>query len=158
VVRPTDFGGVVGGHTSTYQRPVRERSLDRSARRGHGCPVGAPSPRPIALIVEDDADIRDALQAVVEHAGFEAACASHGLEALRYLAGCERLPRVVLLDLMMPVMDGWQFLDKRDDRARAIPVLVLSAAHDPRVPDTVRLLRKPISIDTLLDALRPCWS
>ena len=111
----------------------------------------------MALIVEDDPDIRDALAAVAEHAGFEAACASHGLDALRYLQGCPRLPSVVLLDLMMPVMDGWQFLERRDERARTVPVVVLSAVRDTRLPASVRQLKKPISVDQLLEVLRPCW-
>jgi DNA-binding response OmpR family regulator len=122
--------------------------------------VGQPSgesTRPVALIVEDDEDIREALEAVVEHAGFEPVVAVHGLDALRYLRSCPRLPSVVLLDLMMPVMDGWQFLERRDERARSIPVVVLSSVRDTRLPATVRWLKKPVSVDELIAALRPCW-
>ena len=64
---------------------------------------------------------------------------------------------MVLLDLLMPVMDGWQFLERRDERARSIPVLVLSAARDTHLPDSVRQLKKPVSVELLLDALRPWW-
>jgi DNA-binding response OmpR family regulator len=111
----------------------------------------------VALIVEDDEDIREALAAVVEHAGFEPETATHGLEALKYLKSCERMPSVVLLDLMMPVMDGWQFLARLDAEQRSIPVLVLSAVRDAHLPASVRQLKKPISVDALLEALRPCW-
>jgi DNA-binding response OmpR family regulator len=120
-------------------------------------PAPSDADRPIALIVEDDQDIREALAAVVEHAGFEPASATHGLDALRYLERCERLPSVVLLDLMMPVMDGWEFLARRDDRTRSIPVLVLSAVRDTHLPDSVKQLKKPVSVDSLLAALRPWW-
>jgi DNA-binding response OmpR family regulator len=111
--------------------------------------------RPVALIVEDDSDIRQALAEVVELAGFEAATVAHGLEALRWLRNSDDLPEVVLLDLMMPVMDGYQFLASRDDVHKQVPVVVLTAKSEPRVPAGITVLRKPVSFDALFAAILP---
>jgi CheY-like chemotaxis protein len=113
---------------------------------------------PRVLVVEDDEDIREAIALVVERQGCEPVCVSHGLEALRYLERCERLPSVILLDLMMPVMDGWEFLRRRDERTRGIPVVVITAGAPSGLPADIRCLRKPVSVDVLAAELRPCWA
>jgi FixJ family two-component response regulator len=59
----------------------------------------------------------------------------------------------VLLDLIMPVMDGWTFLSVLGDRRRAIPVVVMSAARDAILPSQIELLRKPVGKEQLLNAL-----
>jgi two-component system OmpR family response regulator len=110
---------------------------------------------PIALIVEDDDAIREILAVVARHVGFETATARDGFEALRYLREAEELPALVLLDLMMPGMDGLQFLDRRDGRMREVPVVVLTARPTAQVPPDVRVLRKPISMELILDAIVP---
>lgn len=107
---------------------------------------------PVVLIVDDDDDIRDAIVDVASRAGFVSVTARNGFEALRHLAG-ERLPDLVLLDMMMPVMDGWEFLRRRDERGRTVPVVVLTAADQDRIPTGVPALRKPITVELLLDAL-----
>jgi CheY-like chemotaxis protein len=117
----------------------------------------ASSPVPRVLVVEDDEDIRDAIALVVEREGFEPILVSHGLEALRYLETCDRLPSVILLDLMMPIMDGWEFLRRRSDRICVIPVVVITAGSATNLPDGIRCLQKPISVETLAGELRPCW-
>jgi CheY-like chemotaxis protein len=114
--------------------------------------------RPRVLVVEDDEDIREAIADVVEREGFEAVCVSHGLEATRYLETCDRLPNVILLDLMMPVMDGWEFLRRRNERVRNIPVVVITAGRPSNLPADVRCLHKPVSVETLASELRPCWT
>jgi CheY-like chemotaxis protein len=113
------------------------------------------SSAPTALIVEDDDAIREILETVAHYAGFETATARHGLEALRYLDTAEQLPSVVLLDLMMPIMDGWQFLERRNDRMRAVPVVVLTARPTPTLPPELRVLHKPVALETILEALTP---
>ena len=110
-------------------------------------------PAPIALIVEDDDDIREVLETVAQRAGFETATARHGLEALRYLRQHDERPSVILLDLMMPIMDGNSFLERRDASMKEIPVVVLTAKTDPHVPEGVQVLRKPVSMELVLDAL-----
>ena len=110
---------------------------------------------PTALIVEDDDSIREILEVVAKVAGFDTVVARDGREALSYLQTVERLPSVVLLDLMMPVLNGWQFLEARDERLRAVPVVVLSARAAPGLPADVRVLKKPISMELVLDAIVP---
>jgi CheY-like chemotaxis protein len=108
------------------------------------------------LIVDDDADLRDTVCTALADEGYECVGASSGAEALDRLRSGD-LPQIILLDLMMPVMDGWTFLEQqqRDPRLAHIPVLVLSAS--PRVedlaPDAARALRKPMDLETLLSAV-----
>jgi CheY-like chemotaxis protein len=107
------------------------------------------------LVVEDDADIREALVEILQLEGYAVFEAGHGEEALAQLrAGCK--PCVIVLDMMMPVMDGWAFCEEKDkDPALAsIPLVVVSAvaAQDPRnaCVRAVDHLPKPIDIGKLL--------
>ena len=112
------------------------------------------------LIVEDDADIRDSLGELLSAEGFEVATADNGKAALDHLAACQLLPQVILLDLMMPVMNGEQFRTAQlaDDRYAGIPVVIMSAARD--VTQTgermkaAAILKKPLGIDPLVESLR----
>jgi CheY-like chemotaxis protein len=107
------------------------------------------------LLVEDDVDIRETLAEVFEEEGYEVARAANGREALVEL-GSRPLPAVILLDLMMPVMDGWQLhaeLQKVVELA-TIPLIVLSA--DGQVEQTACFrgaghLRKPPDVVELLE-------
>jgi len=110
------------------------------------------------LIVDDDTDLRDSLRRALEGEGYETSCAANGREALNLLVAPESRPCLVLLDIMMPVMNGLDFLDlmATDGALCAIPVVVMTAharerrnqAHPSRSPG--RFLRKPVSLDTLL--------
>ncbi len=107
------------------------------------------------LIVEDDVDIRDALQEILASEGYRVITAANGKLGLAALAAGPP-PRLILLDLMMPVMDGLEFLAlKKSDAAIAeIPVIVLSAVSDKsKVTGVKDFLRKPIELNTLLDAV-----
>ncbi len=115
------------------------------------------------LVVEDDAASRDALVALLGLRGYATAAARNGAEALTYL-DCHEPPRVILLDLMMPVMDGWHFLRARKGLPRLadIPVVLCTAegSLDPaaaRALGADDLLQKPADPDKLLDAVRR-WS
>jgi CheY-like chemotaxis protein len=115
------------------------------------------------LIVDDDGAIHRALSQILEEEGYETAVASDGGAALQMLRAGLR-PGAILLDLMMPVMDGWDFRadQLRDPALREIPVIVLSAAGFS--PETIRdqlsgadLVRKPAALTDILDALtRSC--
>jgi CheY-like chemotaxis protein len=84
--------------------------------------------KPLVLIVEDDPEIRFALGDLLESSGYSVATAQHGREALDHLRGGLR-PSAILLDIMMPVMNGWVFRAEQlaDDAIAAIPVIVLTA-------------------------------
>jgi DNA-binding response OmpR family regulator len=110
------------------------------------------------LLVEDDAPIRGMLADVLQDAGFSVVQASDGLEAVRNLR--EERPDLIVLDLMLPRMSGWQFLEEsRPDLERAnIPVVVLSAIHGqgdyPSTLGVAAWLTKPVDIDRFLGAVQ----
>jgi CheY-like chemotaxis protein len=112
------------------------------------------------LVVEDDLDIRQALIEILEDHGFTAIGAADGAHAMQFLLGAPELPCVILLDLMMPVMDGATFrqAQRSDPRLAAIPVVVLSAYRDVDRHadglDAVSILRKPPSVRELVNVLR----
>jgi CheY-like chemotaxis protein len=107
------------------------------------------------LVVDDDKEFRESLLEAIQELGFVAVAAADGVEALRLAA--DRSPRLVLLDLEMPVMNGWQFLERRrsDRRLSRIPVIVISAegAQAARRGDVRGRLEKPVDEAALLTAL-----
>ncbi|MBA3393328.1 MAG: response regulator [Deltaproteobacteria bacterium] len=117
----------------------------------------------MVLVVDDDRELRETIQSVLEESGFAVVTATNGEEALAYLRRAPH-PRVILLDLSMPVMDGITFREEqqKDAALASIPVIVFSAST--AVAEKVRhlavdgVLRKPIRIDHLLGALRPFCS
>lgn len=105
------------------------------------------------LIVDDDDNIREALEAALAMGGFTSASVANGQDALRWL-GENAAPRLILLDLMMPVMNGWEVLAAMDSNAklRPIPVVVVTAFQKDLGSASKReVLRKPIDLDQLLD-------
>jgi CheY-like chemotaxis protein len=109
------------------------------------------------LIVEDDHDIREALQGVLSLEGYPTVVAENGREALDLLSRLHPLPVLMMVDLMMPVMNGWEFVAavRRDPVLRQIPIVVISAigASTPVPPDVV-FLKKPVQVDRLLEVVR----
>ena len=106
------------------------------------------------LIVDDDAAVRQGLAAFLRDEGYAALVAENGRRALEVL---ERIgaPRLILLDLMMPVMDGWEFLAERARRADSTPVVLLSGlSFIQGAPGVADFLSKPIDLDKLRDCLR----
>ena len=109
---------------------------------------------PCVLVVDDDTAIRTLLADALDGEGYEVVTAINGADALVKLAALQ--PDAIVLDLMMPVMDGRAFLAARrqDPRLAAIPVLVLSAAHDlgavaPELGARA-CMAKPFDLDVLL--------
>jgi CheY-like chemotaxis protein len=108
------------------------------------------------LLVDDDRDVSDALSMVLEDEGYAVATASNGHEALVYLKNHLPHPNLILLDLIMPVMDGYEFRieQRRDPEIARIPVLVLTVGvMGERVAElgVTGHLRKPFDLDRLLD-------
>lgn len=104
------------------------------------------------LVIEDDQAIRDTLRMLLEMEGYFVVAANDGAEGLRALKTMDA-PCLVLLDLMMPVMNGWEFIEAKgkDGHIATIPVLVTSAVADKADPTTVAgIIKKPIDIDSLL--------
>jgi two-component system, OmpR family, response regulator CpxR len=108
------------------------------------------------LVVDDDIDIRESLRDIIEAEGYPVVCAANGEAALQLLAELPR-PGLIVLDLMMPMMSGWEFLALvRGDKALAdIPVAVISASGGMRQPHGATcFLQKPVDLDTVLDLVR----
>ncbi len=104
------------------------------------------------LVVEDDNDIRAALVDVLECEGYHAVSATNGKEALDMLQEIEK-PCLVLLDMMMPIMNGQEFLDRvmKDSYLAPIPVLIVSAIADKtNTKGAIGFVKKPVDIDTVL--------
>ncbi len=114
------------------------------------------------LLVEDDEALREALAEVLADEGYRVDCAANGREALDQLNRSPAVsPDLILLDLVMPVMDGWAFREAQRENGRLahIPTVVLSASFPPDSPRMRSLgaeavLSKPVSIDRLVRALQ----
>jgi len=107
------------------------------------------------LVVEDDFDLREMIEMLLGLEGLHPVGATNGREALQVLSGLEPRPDVILLDLMMPEMSGWQFREAQlqaPDLA-SIPVVVMSAMTDRGI-EGVPFLAKPFDNQQLLDAIR----
>ena len=121
------------------------------------------------VVVDDEDDIREAVQVVLEAEGYRTAAAANGQEALELLRRSEHPPCLILLDLMMPVMDGWEFLKEigEEPRLLSVPVAIMSAHPSIRVAfenarrkdrstqlllhgSTLRLLPKPLNVVRLI--------
>jgi CheY-like chemotaxis protein len=107
----------------------------------------------LVLVVEDDADLRELLSMMIESMGVEVVSASNGKEALERMA--TKRPRMILLDMRMPVMDGWQFVREVDRRGGPRPpIVVVTAAPNPAErASEVRAeawLSKPFDRETLV--------
>jgi CheY-like chemotaxis protein len=109
--------------------------------------------RPLVLVVDDDPDILDAICDILDAEGYRVSRARHGQEALEQVDSVR--PDVILLDLMMPVMDGVAFAQALRQRPllRDIPIVVISADGNPQRAAAVGAagyLAKPFDIDALL--------
>jgi CheY-like chemotaxis protein len=114
---------------------------------------------PSILVIDDHADIRDVLQAFLRIGGYAVDTAENGREALIKLRGGLR-PCIILLDLMMPVMDGAEFRQEQldDPELAGIPVIVFTALDQPvRLVEGLHAnayMQKPVSTDELLALVR----
>jgi CheY-like chemotaxis protein len=108
------------------------------------------------LVVDDDTDLRETVGELLVEEGYDALLFEDGRAALEFLReGAE--PRLILLDLMMPDMNGWQFREEqlKDERLKEIPVVVMTASRSLDAnPITAReILYKPIGLGQLLEAV-----
>ena len=119
---------------------------------------------PTVLVIEDDDDMRELERTALETSGYQVVVATNGAEGLQRLRTCK--PCVIVLDVMMPVMDGLTFLAERQTygRAASVPVVCVSAGGDELMAEASRLgarecLAKPTDFDELCDIVgRYCRS
>jgi len=107
------------------------------------------------LIVEDDEGIREALQFTLEIEGYQVFTASNGKEGIEALLKINS-PCLILLDLMMPIMNGWEFISeiKLDPKLAQIPVVVVTAFSDRAKNMKVPILKKPVDMEALLKLVK----
>ncbi|MES2964054.1 MAG: response regulator [Bdellovibrionota bacterium] len=106
-----------------------------------------------ALIVDDNADIRKLLSRALQMEGYEVMVAENGEAARQRIL--EEKPCVILLDLMMPVMDGKQFLTWKNEQSDLddVPVIIISALSDNTLQGVRAALKKPIDLDELFSVV-----
>jgi CheY-like chemotaxis protein len=111
------------------------------------------------LVVEDDTGVREALVEALELEGHHVVASKNGKEALERLEQMPR-PSVILLDLMMPVMNGWEFLERLHEEEREVdcPVVIVSAFEQTaRTINAAAFVPKPIDLNVLLDTMNSLW-
>jgi CheY-like chemotaxis protein len=106
------------------------------------------------LVVDDDADCREMLSDLLSKAGYSVACAENGREALDFIN--TSTPSLMILDLMMPVMSGWELLarQKFDPRLESLPVVVVSASGLSQEVHAEAVLRKPVDFKALMNVVK----
>ncbi len=151
---PADAGGDGGIHEASSASP--DRGTPGAGEERSSPAVAAGGERHAVMIVDDDDAIREALEDVLSDEGYEVVGVSDGQQALEYLYGA-KCPSAILVDLWMPVMDGWKFLDALHDDPRfsRIPLVVLTAARDQRARDlrVAEVQTKPVQLQQVLGAL-----
>jgi CheY-like chemotaxis protein len=118
------------------------------------------TPKHMVMIVDDNEDIRVALQELLESEGYEIAAAENGEEALRLLTADHCTPCMILLDYNMPVMDGPTFRKRQQANPTLadIPVILYSGGDDIRrrahALDVMHVFQKPLNLNALVDLVR----
>ncbi len=139
---------------SDYVVPDRAGHLEREDMRAR-----AVKPKGMVIVIEDDADVATTMAEVLHDEGYGVITTPNGREALEVLRALPAPPGLILLDLMMPEMNGWEFRDAqiRDRSLASIPVVIMTAHADRFDRDELHrpsaLLRKPLSTDVLIDTV-----
>jgi CheY-like chemotaxis protein len=124
---------------------------------GRSRPARAAAQRCLVAIIEDDAEFRNMLRELLEEEHYRVVAVANGAEALATLRGAT-MPNVILLDVSMPVMDGFDFLRHRNDdpQLSAVPVVLVTNAkpHERPTVGVNDVVRKPIDIDEILFAIK----
>jgi two-component system, chemotaxis family, chemotaxis protein CheY len=112
---------------------------------------------PAILVVEDDHDSRVMMRSLLEDAGYVVHTAANGRDAVEKLSSPDVRPRLVIVDLNMPVMDGWELMGylRSHPEHSLIPVGIQSADEDVTLPDGVAfVINKPVDVEALLTVIR----
>ena len=151
-------GGFPRCRSGSHLGPAREVLALRRREHTLGgmvtiAPGGSKHSRTI-LVAEDDIGLRDLVAEILQSSGYQVVSADDGQQAIDYLASAEEVPDAVLLDLMMPVVNGWDCLRvmRSDDRLCGIPIVVMSEAEQGAAGADM-FLRKPFRVDELLETI-----
>lgn len=111
------------------------------------------------LLVEDDLDISEAVESILKEEGYNIKCVFNGKEALEFLSSSPQNPSLILLDIMMPYMNGYEFREEQLKNAKIseIPTIILSAAGQHEDIDKLHFqecLKKPLDLETLIDVVK----
>ena len=114
------------------------------------------TPRKTIFVIDDSAPIRESLRDILTEWGFRVAAAGDGRSALKQLRALPQKPAVILLDLMMPGMNGWQFREEQlsDPQLATIPVIIMTAHPGSWTGSAADVLVKPFDPEVLLDVIR----
>lgn len=117
------------------------------------------NPDSYILLVEDDLDISEAIHTILAEEGFNVKCTLNGAEAMEFLMDASPLPELILLDIMMPHMNGYEFreVQLKDNKIATIPTIILSAAGENENLDRLNFrehLKKPLDLETLIDVVK----
>ena len=151
-ISPTLFGGSGSFPVSCKTQRLRPVNLD--GYDSSPALISQDSAARRVLVVDDDLGTREALTDLLQDRGYSVISAADGREALNYLRNSSP-PGIVILDLMMPVMDGWEFLKYRshDPALLAVPIIVVTATP-PRHPLPAKaVLQKPIQFESLVEMI-----
>jgi signal transduction histidine kinase len=142
-----------GGSVGVYSKPEKGSTFWFSLPRRPAASPPSSTSRPI-LIIDDDRILRETLRFLLEGEGYAVVEAEDGERGLRALS--EHDPCAVVVDLTMPIMDGWEFVDRvrRDEQHGSVPICVLSGVSRHAPVTATLVLQKPIAIDRLLNFLR----
>ena len=111
------------------------------------------------LLIEDDKDILEVLKDLLESEGYVISCAENGKVAMNFLSASNELPDLILVDLMMPLMNGFEFCQRivEIDRLKSIPVIVMSAdGHIEKKKEQLNVceyLKKPLDLENVLETI-----
>lgn len=112
----------------------------------------------VIMVIDDDAELRETVRMILDRDGHRTVGAADGAEALQLLRGTSVRPSLILLDLMMPGMNGWEFCEEkqRDPEIQGIPVIGFTAGRDSarHPPDLTEVLLKPMRLEELLAVVR----
>ena len=117
-------------------------------------PGGSSAGKPLILVLEDDWETADAFKEALDDAGFDTVCLANGQLGLEHLAQ-HPTPAAIVVDLMMPVMDGWAFVNRLRSlpRFKDIPILVTTAAPPYWGYPSAPVLRKPVGRDEFIETI-----
>jgi PAS domain S-box-containing protein len=144
-----------GCRSAIQRRRRNDVSSDPAGYRAHHSTIGKGAMTHTVLVVEDEQDLREMIRDALELNGYAVVTAEDGQDALGKIDDIEKVC-LVILDLLMPVMNGWDFIHKLRQRSElaAVPIVVHTSAPGPAPAGVARVLQKPLLFERLLSVVR----